>query len=76
MKKKDYVVEKGTEIYYRIKPELDKKYRPDQTVVIDIHSGDYYVADDGIKAADMALKDHPNGRPFFIAFVHSAYGRL
>lgn len=76
MKRTNYVVEKGLEIYNRIKLELDNKYTPDQTVVIDVKSGDYYVAEDAIKASDEALKHHPNGIPFFIAFVGSPYGRL
>lgn len=76
MKSKNRIVEKGTEIYYRIKPELEKIYAADKIVVIDINSGDYYVGESASEAAAHALKDHPDGAPFFSAFIGSVYGRI
>lgn len=69
--KPQFIVEKGREIYYRIKPELNKKYEPGYYVTIEVNSGKFFVGRTSIEAMDKAKKHFPR-RQFFMANI----GRL
>ncbi len=66
-----FIVEKGREIYYKIKPELEKKYNPGFYVTIEVNSGKFFIGRTPIEAMDKARKHFPR-RQFFMANV----GRL
>lgn len=61
-------VEKGKQIYYQLKPSLEKKFSPEDYVTIDVDSGDYFVAESGLNAIRKAQRKYPN-RKFFLAQV-------
>lgn len=61
-------VEKAKQIYYQIKPMLEKKFSPEDYVTIDVDSGDYFVAESGLNAIRKAQRKYPN-RKFFLAQV-------
>lgn len=63
--------EKGRELYYKLKAELEKEYEPDDIVLIETESGDYFVGETTMKAYQEAKKKYP-GKMFFAAQV----GRL
>ena len=60
--------EKGLAWYYKLKPFLNKKYPPENVVLIDVDSGDYFVNRNTISAYESARKKYPN-KLFFIAHV-------
>ena len=70
-KKGKEIVRKGEKIYYKIKPELEKKYNPGYYVTIEVGSGKYFVGKTSIEAAHKAKKVFPK-KQFFLARV----GRL
>jgi len=69
--KQEFIVEKGREIYYRIKPQLDKQYKPGYYVTIEANSGKFFVGRTPIEAMDKAKKSFPR-RQFYMANI----GRL
>lgn len=72
---KQKFTEKGKEIYYLIKPKLEKKHSPEDYVSIDIETGDYFVGKSGIEAIEKAQKKHPR-KKFFLAQVGTMSGIL
>lgn len=60
--------EKGRELYYKLKPHLEKKYESDDVVLIEVETGDYFVGDTTIEAYKEAQKRYPD-KKFFIAQV-------
>lgn len=64
----EFIVEKGREIYYKIKPSLKKKYDPSDYVIIEANSGKYFVRKTSVEAMDIAKKHFPK-RQFFMARV-------
>lgn len=65
---KEFIVEKGREIYYKIKPSLEKKYDHSDYVIIEANSGKYFVRKTSVEAMDIAKKHFPK-RQFFMARV-------
>jgi len=63
--------EKGRALYYKLKPRLEKKHQPDDVVLIEVNSGDYFVGETTMDAYKKAKKKHPR-KIFFAAQV----GRL
>jgi len=72
---KQFIVEKGREIYYKIKPELKKKFDPGFYVTIEANSGKYFVGKTSIEAMDKARKYFPR-RQFYMAQVGSATANM
>lgn len=69
------IVERGKEIYYRLKPSLKKKYKPSDYVSIEVESGDYFVGKSTLEALKKAKKEYPR-KQFFIAQVGRIAGIL
>lgn len=74
-KKGKQIVAKGEKIYYKIKPDLEKKYNPDYYVTIEVKSGKYFVGKTSVEAMNKAEKKFPN-KIFFLAQVGRLTGRL
>lgn len=69
------IVEKGKSIYYRIKPQLEKKFEPSNYVSIEVGSGKYFIGKNSIEALDKAQKKFPK-KQFFLAQVGKLAGSL
>ncbi len=69
------IIEKGKDIYYKIKPQLEKKYNPGSYVTIEVNSGKFFVADNPIKAINKAKKTFPR-QQFYLAQIGRAAGVL
>lgn len=63
-------------IYNNIKPQLVKRYRSIDYVVIEPSSGDYYVDNFAWRAGELAKQNHPEAENFIVATVGSFYGRI
>ena len=74
-KKGEQIVKKGEKIYYKIKPELEKKYKPSYYVTIEVDTEKYFVGETSIEAYYKAHKIFPK-KQFFLAQVGSLAGRL
>jgi hypothetical protein len=68
-------VEKGKQIYYQLKPKLEKKYVPQDYVTIDVETGDYAVAETSLEAIKKLQQRHPK-KIFFLAQVGQIAGML
>jgi hypothetical protein len=68
-------VEKGKQIYYQLKPGLDKKFSSENYVSIDVETGDYQVDKTDVGAILKSQKHHP-GKKFFLAQVGRVAGLL
>lgn len=66
--KPQYIVEKGREIYYKIKPKLEKKHNPGYYVTIEVNSGKFFVGKTPVEAMDKAREHFPR-RKFYMAQV-------
>lgn len=64
-------VEKGEQIYYQLKPILEKKFSPEDYVSIDVETGNYQVDKTGVGAILKSRRRNPK-KKFFLAQV----GRL
>ncbi len=62
------IVKKGENIYYKIKPELEKKYNSNYYVTIETESGKYFVGKNPIESLHKAKKEFPD-KQFFLAQV-------
>ena len=60
--------EKGRARYYQIKPQLEKNYEPDDVVLIEVETGDYFVGQTTSDTYNKARKKYPD-KEFFIAQV-------
>jgi len=60
--------EKGRSRYYQIRPQLEEKYEPEDVVLIEVVSGDYFVGETTAEAYKKARRKYPN-KEFFIAQV-------
>ena len=60
--------EKGRQWYYQLKPELEKKYHPDDVVLIETESGNYFIGKTTIEAYKSARRKYPK-KKFFGAHV-------
>ncbi len=69
------LTEKGRQIYYQLKPKLEKKFDPSSYVGIEVQSGDYFVGDNTIEALEKARKKYPR-RKFFLAQIGRLAGLL
>ena len=69
------ITDKGKELYYRLRPELKKKYDEGDYIAFEVESGDYFVGETGLKAINKGLKKYPN-KQFFLAQVGSVAGLL
>lgn len=69
------IVEKGKEIYYRIKPRLEKKYPPGDFVTIEVSSGRFFVGKNSLEAMRKAQKHFPK-KQFFLSQVGRVAGIL
>ncbi|OGK09191.1 hypothetical protein A2767_06590 [Candidatus Roizmanbacteria bacterium RIFCSPHIGHO2_01_FULL_35_10] len=67
---RQFIVDKGREIYYKIRPELKKKYNEGHYVTIEVNSGKYFIGKTPIEAMDIAKKHFPK-RKFYMAQVGS-----
>ena len=68
----DSVSEKGRQLYYQLKPLLEKKYDPDRVVLINTESGEYFVGKNTLEAYRLAKERYKNrykGEKFFSAHV-------
>ncbi len=65
---RQFVVEKGREIYYKIKPQLEKKFNPGYYVTIEANSGKYFIGKNSVEALEKAQKHFPK-RQFYMARV-------
>ncbi len=66
------IVEKGKDIFYRIKPRLEKKYQPGYFVTIEVNSGKFFVGKNPIEAIDKAKKHFPH-KQFFLTQVGKVF---
>lgn len=69
------IVEKGRQLYYQLKPVLEKKYKPEDYVSFEVESGDYFVGKTSIKSLHKAKKKYPD-KQFFLSQVGSIAGIL
>lgn len=60
--------EKGRARYYQIKPQLKESYEPDDVVLIEVETGDYFVGQTTPEAYSKAREKYPD-KEFFIAQV-------
>ena len=72
---KESFVEKGKQIYYQLKPKLEKRFPPGDYVSIDIETGDYQIDRTDVGAILKSQKRHP-GKKFFLAQVGRVAGML
>ena len=75
MNKQKLIIEKGKDIYYKIKPQLEKKYNPGSYVTIEVNSGKFFVANNPIQAINRAKKTFPR-QQFYLAQIGRAAGVL
>ena len=68
-------VDKGKEIYYQLKPKLEKKFSPEDYVSIDVETGDYQIDKTDVGAILKSQKRHPD-KKFFLAQVGQVAGML
>lgn len=68
-------VEKGKQIYYQLKPSLEKKFSSEKYVSIDVETGDYQIDKTDVGAILKSQKRHP-GKKFFLAQVGQVAGML
>lgn len=73
--KNNYIIEKGKEIYFHIKKNLEKKYSPSEYVTIEVTSGKCFVGKTPIEAIKKAKKQFPH-KQFFMAQVGRVAGAL
>lgn len=69
------IVEKGKDIFYRIKSRLQKKYQPGNFITIEVNSGKFFVGKNPIEAINKAKRHFPK-RQFFMAQLGRAAGIL
>lgn len=69
------IVEKGKNIFYRIKSRLEKQYSPGNYVTIEVSSGKYFVGDTPVEAINKAKKSFPH-KQFFLTQVGRVAGIL
>lgn len=69
------IVEKGKYIFYRLKPQLEKKYKPGSYLTIEVGSGKFFVGKTPIEAISKAKKQFPK-KQFFLAQVGKIAGIL
>ncbi|OGM14579.1 hypothetical protein A3D84_05735 [Candidatus Woesebacteria bacterium RIFCSPHIGHO2_02_FULL_42_20] len=69
------IIEKGKDIFYKIKPKLEKKYKAGEYVTIEVNSGKFYVGKSPIEAIDKAKKHFPR-KQFFLTQVGRFAGIL
>ena len=53
------IVEKVRQLYYQLKPVLEKKHRAEDYVSFEVESGDYFVGKTSIKSLHKAKKNIP-----------------
>jgi len=70
-----YIIEKGKDIFYRIKSRLEKKYKPGQFVTIEVQSGKFFVGKTPIEALHKAKRVFPE-KQFFLTQVGRLAGTL
>lgn len=68
-------VEKGKDIFYKLKPILEKKYKPGDFVTIEVNTGKFFVGSNPIEAISKAKRRFPS-KQFFLAQVGRAAGIL
>lgn len=69
------IVEKGKNIFYKIKNRLEKKYQPGYFVTIEVNSGKYFVGKNPTEAINKAKKSFPR-KQFFLSQVGRVAGML
>jgi len=69
------IADKGEKIYFKIKPEIEKKYDSSHFVTIEVKSGKYFIGKTPIEAFHKARKEFPE-KQFFLAQVGRLAGRL
>lgn len=69
------IIEKGKDIFYRIKPELEKKFQPGHFVTIEVGSGKFFMGRSPIEAINRAKKKFPR-KQFFLAQIGRSSGIL
>ncbi len=69
------IVESGKELYYRLKPQLEKKYSKGDYVSFEVESGKYFVGKTSIEALHKAKRKYPH-KQFYLAQVGSIAGIL
>jgi hypothetical protein len=69
------MIEKGKNLYLKLKPKLEKKYEPQQYVSIEVNSGQYFVGKNSLEAITKAQKKFPK-KQFFLAQVGKLAGSL
>jgi uncharacterized protein YlzI (FlbEa/FlbD family) len=75
MDKQKGIIEKGKEIFYRLKPKLVKKYQAGHFVTIEVNSGKFFVGKNSVEAIEKAKKEFPQ-KQFFMAQVGKMAGIL
>lgn len=70
---KNEIVENGKELYYKLKPNLEKRYELGDYVSFEVQSGDYFVGRTPTESLHKAKKKYPN-KEFFLAQVGSIAG--
>lgn len=69
------IVKEGKDIFHRLKPSLEKKYKPADFVTIEVNTGKFFVGKSAIEAINKARKHFPR-KQFFLAQVGRAAGIL
>lgn len=69
------IVEKGKNIFYKIKPRLEKQCQPKDYVTIEVTSGKFFVGKTPIEALNKAKKKFPR-KQFFLAQLGRVAGVL
>ena len=56
---KSTLADRGMQLYFQLKSELDKKYNPDNVVFIEPDSGEYFVGETTMDTLKIARKRFP-----------------
>ena len=72
---KGKIVQYGKELYYKLKPDLEKKYGLSDYISFEVQSGDYFVGKTPIQSLQKAKEKYPN-KEFFLAQIGNIAGTM
>lgn len=72
---KDKIVTYGKDLYYRLKPDLEKKYSLSDYISFEVQSGDYFVGKTPVQSLQKAKRKYPD-KEFFLAQIGNIAGTM